>query len=264
MLLTLLYYCKLNIFGFWTFEDDTLGSGKYFSQFSDILSNCKWKESLSVCPLCPSIISVPTTVHPIDFTLGGCIAEDPRKCSVECEVVCLASSIASCSFLKNRSSNWPIPSFFLFTPNCLFLCICFTCTNKLKQSLTCVDGLLHVNGTVRAQHLFVVGQTGIDLKVGEPNPQERRHGCKFLLVDLRANIQTTSRKPCDDAVFVKQFQEMRFLRFWRQLRCRCQPPFLHRSTHRLALFLQRKERLAGEQEAEEEVCCFPPLTLETT
>ncbi len=32
---------------------------------------------LSVCPL---IIS--TNVYPIDFTLGGCIADDPRECSV--------------------------------------------------------------------------------------------------------------------------------------------------------------------------------------
>ncbi|KAJ8263942.1 hypothetical protein GJAV_G00143350 [Gymnothorax javanicus] len=27
----------------------------------------------------------PEVIHPIDLTLGGCIAEDPRKCSVECE-----------------------------------------------------------------------------------------------------------------------------------------------------------------------------------
>ncbi len=31
--------------------------------------------------VCPSIIS--TTVHPIDFTLVGCVAEDPRKCNVK-------------------------------------------------------------------------------------------------------------------------------------------------------------------------------------
>ncbi len=37
------------------------------------------RRSLSVCP---SIIS--PTCHLIDFTLGGCIAEDPSKCSVEC------------------------------------------------------------------------------------------------------------------------------------------------------------------------------------
>lgn len=28
-----------------------------------------------------------TTIHPTDFTISGCIAEDPRKCSVEFEVV---------------------------------------------------------------------------------------------------------------------------------------------------------------------------------
>ncbi len=46
---------------------------------------------LSVClSVCPS--SILTTVHPIDFTLGGCIAEDPRKCSVECEVVWMSGT----------------------------------------------------------------------------------------------------------------------------------------------------------------------------
>ncbi len=50
-------------------------------------SNYKWKEFLSVCP---SIIS--TTVHLIDFTLDRCVAEDPRKCSVECEVVWMSGS----------------------------------------------------------------------------------------------------------------------------------------------------------------------------
>jgi len=28
-----------------------------------------------------------TTMHLIEFTLGVCIVRDPRKCSVECEVV---------------------------------------------------------------------------------------------------------------------------------------------------------------------------------
>ncbi len=44
-------------------------------------------EPLSVCS---SIIS--TAVHLIDFTLGGCISEDPRKCSVDCEVVWMSGS----------------------------------------------------------------------------------------------------------------------------------------------------------------------------
>lgn len=50
--------------------------------------------------------------------------------------------------------------------------------------LTCVDGLLHVNSAVRVYHLLVVGQTGIHLKVGEADPQERRHGCGFIIPDL--------------------------------------------------------------------------------
>ncbi len=42
----------------------------------------KWKVCGSVClSVCPSIIS--TTAHLIDFILGGCIAEDPRECSVK-------------------------------------------------------------------------------------------------------------------------------------------------------------------------------------
>lgn len=32
-------------------------------------------------------LSFLTTLLPIDFTLGGCIPEDPRKCCVECQVV---------------------------------------------------------------------------------------------------------------------------------------------------------------------------------
>ena len=50
------------------------------------------EESLYVCP---SIFL--TTVHLIDFTLTGCIAEDLRNCSVECEVVWLSSSQEACS-----------------------------------------------------------------------------------------------------------------------------------------------------------------------
>ncbi len=41
--------------------------------------------------VCPSIIS--TTVHPVDFIRGGCIAEDPRRCSVECDVVWMSQAI---------------------------------------------------------------------------------------------------------------------------------------------------------------------------
>ncbi len=66
-------------------------------------NNYKWKESLSVCP---SIIS--TTVHPIDFILGGCIAEDPRKCSVKCEVVWMSGSRESCKQQYRRPSIRPV------------------------------------------------------------------------------------------------------------------------------------------------------------
>jgi len=46
-------------------------------------------ESLYVGMLCMTVLLMfSTTAHPIDFTLGACIAEDPRKCTVvKCEVV---------------------------------------------------------------------------------------------------------------------------------------------------------------------------------
>lgn len=45
-----------------------------------------------------------------------------------------------------------------------------TVRHEVKESLTCFDGLLHVDGAVGVQDFFVVGQTGVDLKVGETNP----------------------------------------------------------------------------------------------
>lgn len=45
----------------------------------------------SVCmDACLSIFS--KTVHPIDVTLGRCVAEDPKKCSVEWEAVWMNGS----------------------------------------------------------------------------------------------------------------------------------------------------------------------------
>jgi len=46
-----------------------------------------------------------TTVNLIDFALGCCIAEDPRKCGVECEVVWVSGSQKSCKqqYQKPRS-----------------------------------------------------------------------------------------------------------------------------------------------------------------
>lgn len=49
------------------------------------LSN-KWRR------LCVCSLHFSTTVYPIYLTLGGCIAEDPRNCSVECEDVWTSSS----------------------------------------------------------------------------------------------------------------------------------------------------------------------------
>jgi len=41
-------------------------------------------EEISVCMYGCHLIFL---VHPIDFILGGFIAEDPRKCCVQCELV---------------------------------------------------------------------------------------------------------------------------------------------------------------------------------
>ncbi len=69
-----------------------------------LASNYKWMGSL---PVCPSIIS--TTVHSIDFTLGGCIADDRRKCSVESEVVWM--SLYVCSHCKQQYRSQAISLF---------------------------------------------------------------------------------------------------------------------------------------------------------
>lgn len=54
--------------------------------WNSAIVNLTVKERIFVClSACPLIFS--TTAHPIDFMLGVCIAEGPRKCSVECEVV---------------------------------------------------------------------------------------------------------------------------------------------------------------------------------
>ncbi len=51
-----------------------------------------------------------TTIHPIGFIVGGCIARVPRKCSAECEVVWMSSSRESCKQQYKRPSNQPIPN----------------------------------------------------------------------------------------------------------------------------------------------------------
>lgn len=50
---------------------------------------------------------ISTTIHPIKFILGGCIAEEPRKCSVECKILWMSSSLESCKKQHWRPSNWP-------------------------------------------------------------------------------------------------------------------------------------------------------------
>ncbi len=44
----------------------------------------------------------------IDFILVGHIAEDPRKCGVECEVIWMSGSRESCKQQYWRTSNWPV------------------------------------------------------------------------------------------------------------------------------------------------------------
>ncbi len=73
----------------------------------------KWKKSLSVCPS-----SISTTVHPIDFTLGGYIAEDSKKCSVECQVAWMSGSQEICNQQYQRTSNRPVPNSRVLNRNC--------------------------------------------------------------------------------------------------------------------------------------------------
>lgn len=63
----------------------------------------------------------------------------------------------------------------------------------LNQSPTCVHGLLHVHGTVRVEHLFMVGQPRIHLKVREADPQERRHSSSCSVVQLRRKYPANGR-----------------------------------------------------------------------
>ena len=68
------------------------------STYSQINTQCKWQDldsaiknkkknlCLHMC-VCVSPLLFKTAVHPFFFTLGKSIAVDPRKCSVECEVV---------------------------------------------------------------------------------------------------------------------------------------------------------------------------------
>jgi len=52
------------------------------------------------------------TIHPIDFKLGGCIAEDPRKCSFECKAVCMRGSLGklqAATLEAKRSAHFERP-----------------------------------------------------------------------------------------------------------------------------------------------------------
>lgn len=57
---------------------------------------------------CPWIFS--STVHLIDFTLGSCIAEDPKECSVECEADRMSGSRECCKPPYWVPSNRPVPN----------------------------------------------------------------------------------------------------------------------------------------------------------
>ncbi len=75
----------------------------------------------SLClSVCPSNIS--TTVHPIDLTLGGCIAENPKKCSVKCEVVRMSGSGESCKQQCRRPSNRLVPNRRVLNGQCTSRC----------------------------------------------------------------------------------------------------------------------------------------------
>ncbi len=83
-------------------------------------SNYSWKGSLSVS--LSVLLIILTAVHPIDFTLGVCIAEDPKKRSVECEAVWMSSSQESCKQQYWRPSNQPVPNRHVLNGHCTSIC----------------------------------------------------------------------------------------------------------------------------------------------
>lgn len=64
-----------------------------------ILVKLKWKVSLSFEFL--------SNLHLNDFTLAACVAEDMKKCCVECEVVWMSGFRESCKQQNLRPSNRP-------------------------------------------------------------------------------------------------------------------------------------------------------------
>ncbi len=57
-------------------------------------------------------------IKPIDFTLGGRIAEDLRKCSVECEAVWMSVSRECFKQLHRRPSNRPVSNRHVLNRHC--------------------------------------------------------------------------------------------------------------------------------------------------
>ena len=53
--------------------------------------------------VCPSIFL--TTVDPTDYTLVGCVAEDPKKCTGECRAVWMNGSRQVCKQQHRKKSG---------------------------------------------------------------------------------------------------------------------------------------------------------------
>ncbi len=69
------------------------------------------KNELSICKFHRAktyLTKVEGVCLSFDFTLEGCIVEDPRKCSGECEVVWMSGSQESCKQQYRRPSNQPV------------------------------------------------------------------------------------------------------------------------------------------------------------
>lgn len=78
-----------------------------------------------------------TTIHPIDFAFGGCIAEEPKKCSVGCEVVCMNGSRERCMQQYRRPSNRPAPSRHIFNQYYIASCPCFVTCSSATNNYFC-------------------------------------------------------------------------------------------------------------------------------
>ena len=102
--------------------------------------------------------------------------------------------IPRCQHCLKTRKHWQVP---LSKWAVLETCFPVWCYFKLTR----VDGFLHVHSTIWIQLFFLRGQTRIKLKVGEANPQERWHDCRFCLRKYPINLRQTSQWCPADQIF---------------------------------------------------------------